>query len=61
MSGEPVVEPELCGKYSSIGSFCVQPAGHTDTHMSAYGSKWTDESDAKSAIAISRGMKGKTE
>ena len=61
MSGEPVVEPELCGKYSSIGSFCVQPAGHTDTHMSAYGSKWTDESDRASAIAISRGMKGKTE
>ncbi len=55
------VEPAECGKYSSLGSLCVQPVGHTDTHCSAYGSKWTDESDAKSAIAISRSMKGKTE
>jgi len=55
------VEPAECGKYSSLGSLCVQPAGHDGGHLSAYGSKWTDESDAKSAIAISRSMKGKTE
>ena len=54
------VEPP-CGEYSSLGSLCVQPAGHTDTHVSAYGSKWTDESDRKSAIAIANSMKGRTE
>jgi hypothetical protein len=53
------VEPAECGKYSSLGSLCVQPAGHTDTHLSAYGSKWTDESDRKSAAAIAKSMEGK--
>ena len=57
----PVVGVEPCGEYSSLGSLCVQPAGHTDTHVSAYGSKWTDESDRKSAIAIANSMKGRTE
>ena len=57
----PVVGVEPCGQYSSLGSLCVQPAGHTDTHVSAYGSKWTDESDRKSAIAIANSMKGRTE
>ena len=57
----PVVGVEPCGKYSSLGSLCVQPSGHTDTHVSAYGSKWTDESDRKSAIAIANSMKGRTE
>ena len=57
----PVVGVEPCGQYSSLGSLCVQPAGHTDTHVSAYGSKWTDESDRKSAIAIADSMKGRTE
>ncbi len=57
----PVVGVEPCGQYSSLGSLCVQPAGHDGGHVSAYGSKWTDESDRASAIAISRSMKGKTE
>ena len=57
----PVVGVEPCGQYSSLGSLCVEPAGHTDTHVSAYGSKWTDESDRKSAIAIADSMKGRTE
>jgi len=50
---------QQCGKYSSLGSLCVQPAGHTDSHRSAYGSQWTDESDRKSAEAIARSMEGK--
>jgi hypothetical protein len=55
----PVVGVEPCGKYSSLGSLCVQPAGHDGGHVSAYGSKWTDESDAKSAAAIAKSMEGK--
>ena len=42
-------------------SDCFRSNGHTDTHLSAYGSKWTDESDRKSAIAIANSMKGRTE
>ena len=53
------VEPAECGKYSSLGSLCVQPVGHTDTHCSAYGSKWTDESDRISAAAIAKSLEGK--
>ena len=58
---DPIVGVEPCGTYSSLGSLCVQPIGHDGGHLSAYGSKWTDESDRASAIAISRSMKGKTE
>jgi hypothetical protein len=56
---DPIVGVEPCGKYSSLGSLCVQPVGHTDTHCSAYGSKWTDESDRISAAAIAKSMEGK--
>jgi hypothetical protein len=56
----PVVGVEAeCGKYSCLGSLCVQPAGHTDAHLSAYGYQWTDESDRKSAEAIAKSMEGK--
>ena len=50
---------QQCGKYSSVGSLCVQPAGHTDSHRSAYGSQWTDESDRKFGEAIARSMEGR--
>jgi hypothetical protein len=50
---------QKCGKYSSVGSLCVQPAGHTEPHRSAYGSQWTDESDRKFGEAIARSMEGK--
>ncbi len=55
----PIVGVEPCGTYSSLGSLCVQPAGHDGGHLSAYGSKWTDESDRISAAAIAKSMDGK--
>jgi hypothetical protein len=48
-----------CGKYSSVGSRCIKPAGHTDPHQSAFGFQWTDESDRKSAEVIAKSMEGR--
>jgi hypothetical protein len=50
-----------CGTYSSLGSRCVQDAGHEGPHQAVHGWQWTDESDARSAEEISRRMGGKTE
>ena len=36
-----------CGNYNTVGSRCVQPTGHTGHHESAYGARWTDESNAR--------------
>ena len=55
------VEPADCDTYSSLGSRCVEPHGHTGTHRASHGFQWTDESDRESAIAISLSMKGRTE
>jgi len=48
-----------CGKYASLGSQCVMPAGHEEPHRSAYGWQWTDESDRKASAAIAKSMEGK--
>lgn len=48
-----------CGTLSSLGSRCVKPAGHPDNHESAYGARWTDESDRASANNIARSMEGR--
>jgi hypothetical protein len=48
-----------CGKFSSVGSRCIKPAGHTEPHLSAFGFQWTDESDRKSAEAIAKSMEGR--
>lgn len=51
-----------CGTYSCLGSRCVKPEGHDEAeHQSAYGSKWTDESDRMSAMHIARSMNGRTD
>jgi len=36
-----------CGVYNTVGSRCVQSAGHCGEHRSAYGAKWTDESNSR--------------
>ena len=48
-----------CGKYASLGSRCVSPAGHPEPHRSETGWQWTDESDRKAAEAISKSMEGR--
>lgn len=48
-----------CGKHNTVGSRCVEPAGHVGGHRSAYGAVWTDESTARAAAAITEEMKGR--
>lgn len=50
---------EECGKYASLGSRCVKPAGHHDPHLSAHGWQWTDDSDRKAAAFIAKELEGK--
>ena len=57
-----VMPPKLlCLKFSSLGSQCFRGRDHEGPHLSEWGNTWTDESDAASAKAIAKSMKGKTE
>lgn len=47
-----------CGKYSAVGSRCVQPVGHDGQHQSQYGAKWTDESAQRTAAWMADQMTG---
>jgi hypothetical protein len=48
-----------CGLYNTVGSRCVQPEGHTGHHESAYGAKWTDESNRVAAELMAKQISGR--
>jgi len=48
-----------CGKFNTVGSRCVQPAGHDGEHRSQWGAKWTDESNAAAAAWMAKQMTGR--
>ena len=48
-----------CGEYNTVGSRCVQPKGHQGHHESAYGAKWTDESNRAAAAWMTKQVTGR--
>jgi hypothetical protein len=54
------VEPPECGNYNSVGSRCVRPQAHADSHRASHGFEWDEQSDAAAAKAIADSMKGIT-